>query len=87
MDDTVRENFRARIKADELEAERLLMQALFALTQGISATGEVDDHTVAKQAITTTEALAEAWNGAVARSQLNSLIEALTKGDFLRYNP
>lgn len=87
MDSNVRETFRKRIKADELEAERLLMVALFELAQSLPLKGESSGHEIAKQAIGICVTLSKSWNGVAARAAISSLCEALTKGDFLRYNP
>jgi len=70
---------RAQVKAAELQAEKALMLRLEALTSGKSALNQ--DLAVCLRCV------ALSWGGEAPEDALSRLAEALTKGDFVRYNP
>jgi uncharacterized protein (TIGR02444 family) len=76
-DETERLALRAQVKAAELQAEKVLLARLAALSDGKSMLNQ--------EVATPLRATAAAWGGPVPEEALARLVEALTKGDFLRY--
>jgi uncharacterized protein (TIGR02444 family) len=68
---------RAQVKAVELQAEKVLLARLAALSGGKSMLNQ--------GVATSLRAAAAAWGGPVPEDALSRLVEALTNGDFLRY--
>lgn len=76
-DEADRLALRAQVKAAELQAEKVLLTRLAALSDRKSMLNQ--------DVAAPLRAAVAAWGGPVPEEALARLVEALTKGDFLRY--
>ena len=76
-DEADRLALRTQVKAAELQAEKVLLARLATLSDGKSILNQ--------EVAAPLRAAAAAWGGPVPEDALARLVEALTKGDFLRY--
>lgn len=83
-DEAARLPLRDKIKAIELEAEQALMTKLAAL----EVMGKpVINYNLSGLAMTNLRAVSRKWGGTMPEAGLARLIEALSEGRFLQYNP
>lgn len=87
IDDAARMRIRDQVKAVELEAERALMTALSDLLTSVEARPLTTDAAIIAAAQANLVGLSRLWGGVVHRTGLFSLIDALSQGRFLGYNP
>jgi uncharacterized protein (TIGR02444 family) len=83
-DEAVRLPLREKIKAIELEAEQALMIKLAAL----KGAGKADiNYNLSGLAMSNLRVVSRKWGGNIPETGLARLIEALSDGRFLQYNP
>lgn len=86
-DENVRLPLREKIKAAELAAEKVVMTQLACLTPAEISTNSQEKQELDDICLRNIENVAHAWGEKYEATALIRLSQALTKGNFLRYNP